>query len=109
VVPCVQVSKVALPNRKDAECSRSQQDNTLRPSRDSRVESALRQDLLDLKMSCGPRFLSLSVDIMHRGRGNFDPQRGLSFPELISHASKAGQMDSSAQLETCRSLPEITH
>jgi hypothetical protein len=30
---------------------------------------------------------------MHRASGNFDPQRGLSFPELISRDSKAGRMD----------------
>jgi hypothetical protein len=70
VVPFVQVSKVALPNRKDVAFSRSQQDNTLRPSRDSKVESALRQDLLDLKMSCARRVLSLCVDIMRRASGN---------------------------------------
>jgi hypothetical protein len=93
VAPCVQVSKVPLPSRKDVAFSRSQQDNTMRASRDSGVESALRQGLLDPKMSCAPRFLSSSVNVMHRASGNFDPQRGLSFPELISRASKAGRMD----------------
>jgi hypothetical protein len=65
----------------------------MRASRDSGVESALRQGLLDPKMSCAPRFLSSSVNVIHRASGNFDPQHGLSFPELISRASKAGRMD----------------